>query len=257
MNHRGCGLLWTIDGVGLWHEATSDRVKEVKLLNAAWVLNVGESLLGSVCYFPPCTEEGVMLLRYYVLREMLRRVQETQRRKREGEWKEPWEISRPILQAPQLRCSSHSPHWLPIAGANWLGEKPLAGEKWNHLNSSTHTYPAAPSFSASPSPPLCSALQASSASKAWKRNMETHSVASLTLQSSFFTATSLLGFWCQLVSQRRVAVRYAGPFDEVSQRTHITYKMSSWIATSVLCSSLHWYVYFMNCFLFIFCQWNT
>lgn len=38
--------------------------------------------------------------------------------------------------ATQLPCSSRSPHPLSIARANLLGERPHAGKKWNHLNSS-------------------------------------------------------------------------------------------------------------------------
>lgn len=98
-------------------------------------------------------------------------------KKREEEWKERWEISHPISHAPQLPFSFHSPHWLLIAGANLLGEKRHAGKKWNHLNSLTHTYPTAPSFSSFPSTHLFSSLQSLRTSKAWKRNTETLSVA--------------------------------------------------------------------------------
>lgn len=149
-----------------------------------------ESPLGRF-YFQSCTEEGMILLWYYILgKKKLRKVKETKRREREREWKEPWEISFPISQAPLPPCSSHSAHWLSIAAANLLGEKPHTGKKWNHLNSSTHTYPTAPAFSSPPSPPLFSSLQSPCTSKAWKRNMDTRSVASLPPHSSFNATAS-------------------------------------------------------------------
>lgn len=89
------------------------------------------------------------------LKKLLRRVKETKRkRERERRGKEPWEISCPISQAPQLPCSSHSPHWLSIAGANLLGEKPHAGKKWNHLKLLDTQLP----HSVFPSPPPSSSF---------------------------------------------------------------------------------------------------
>lgn len=111
------------------------------LLNAVSVLNLGERVHweGSVI-FNPALKRVWFYCSIISWRKSLggwKKLKDG----REKEWKEPWEISHPILQAPQLPCSSHSPHWLSIAAANLLGEKPHAGKKWNCLNSSTTRLP--------------------------------------------------------------------------------------------------------------------
>lgn len=201
-------------GCGHW-DAIVTRTSSVSqypclaLLNAAWVLKVVEEvhwersvilnapLKRLWCYCSIISWKKKSLASWKKLKEG-----------REKQRKESWEISRPISQAPQLPCSSHSPHWLSIAEANLLGEKPHAGKKWNHLDTSTHAYPTAPSFSSSPAHPLFSSLQSPSTWKAWNRNMETRLDASLPPHSSFCAAASLHPLFtsflslCQLSSLR-------------------------------------------------------